>query len=53
MIRPIDVRVAIWFRLREDSGTSDLFRLAEEQMERLRPFFPKSHGKRRADDRRG
>jgi hypothetical protein len=22
-----------------------LFWLAEEQMERLRPFFPKSHGK--------
>jgi len=24
---------------------SDLFWLTDEQMERLRPFFPKSHGK--------
>ena len=27
-------------------------RLTDEQMERLRPFFPKSHGKPRVDDRR-
>ncbi|MFT9446388.1 MAG: IS5/IS1182 family transposase, partial [Gluconobacter japonicus] len=26
---------------------SDLFWLTDEQMERLRPFFPKSHGKPR------
>ena len=31
---------------------SDLFWLTDEQMERLRPFFPKSHGKARVDDRR-
>ena len=31
---------------------SDLFWLSDEQMERLRPFFPKSHGKPRVDDRR-
>ena len=31
---------------------SDLFWLTDEQMERLRPFFPKSHGKPRIDDRR-
>ena len=31
---------------------SNLFWLTEEQMERLRPFFPKSHGKPRVDDRR-
>lgn len=31
---------------------SNLFRLADEQMARLRPFFPKSHGKPRVDDRR-
>jgi transposase len=31
---------------------SDLFWLTEAQMERLRPFFPKSHGKPRVDDRR-
>jgi transposase len=31
---------------------SDLFWLTGEQMERLRPFFPKSHGKPREDDQR-
>lgn len=31
---------------------SDLYWLTEAQMERLRPFFPKSHGKPRVDDRR-
>ena len=31
---------------------SNLFWLTEVQMERLRPFFPKSHGVPRADDRR-
>ena len=31
---------------------SDLFWLTDEQMERLRPFFPKSHGKPCVDDRR-
>lgn len=31
---------------------SDLFWLSEVQMERLRPYFPKSHGKPRVDDRR-
>ena len=31
---------------------SDLFWLTNEQMERLRPFFPKSHGRPRVDDRR-
>lgn len=31
---------------------SDLFWLTEAQMERLRPFFPLSHGKPRVDDRR-
>jgi hypothetical protein len=30
---------------------SDLFWLTEEQIERLRSFFPKSHGKPRVDDR--
>ncbi len=28
---------------------SDLFWLTDEQMERLRPFFPKSHGKPRVE----
>lgn len=32
--------------------TSNLFWLTEGQMERLRPFFPKSHGRPRVDDRR-
>ena len=31
---------------------SDLFWLTDEQIERLRPFFPKSHGKPRVDDQR-
>jgi transposase len=31
---------------------SDLFWLTDEQVERLRPFCPKSHGKPRVDDRR-
>ncbi len=31
---------------------SDLYWLTNEQMERLRPFFPKSHGKPRVDDLR-
>ena len=31
---------------------SDLFWLSEAQMERLRPFFPHSHGRPRVDDRR-
>ena len=31
---------------------SDLSWLTDEQMARLRPYFPKSHGKPRVDDRR-
>ncbi|MFC3314883.1 IS5 family transposase [Falsigemmobacter intermedius] len=31
---------------------SDLFWLSDEQMARLEPFFPKSHGRPRVDDRR-
>lgn len=31
---------------------SDLFWLSEAQMQRLEPFFPKSHGRPRVDDRR-
>ncbi len=31
---------------------SDLFWLTDAQMARLEPFFPKSHGKARGDDRR-
>ena len=31
---------------------SDLFWLTDEQIERLRPFFPKIHGRPRVDDRR-
>ena len=30
----------------------DLFLLSEAQLERLRPFFPKSRGRARVDDRR-
>lgn len=31
---------------------SDLFWLSDAQMDRLKPYFPKSHGKPRVDDRR-
>ena len=31
---------------------SDLYWLTNEQMARLQPFFPKSHGRPRVDDRR-
>ena len=31
---------------------SNLYWLTDEQMARLRPYFPKSHGKPRVDDRR-
>ena len=31
---------------------SDLFWLSDAQMKRLRPYFPKSHGKPRVDDKR-
>ena len=31
---------------------SDLYWLSDEQMARLQPYFPKSHGKPRVDDRR-
>lgn len=31
---------------------SDLFCLTDVQMARLKPFFPKSHGKPRVDDKR-
>src|SRR3546814_6736771 len=43
---------------RSDSGSvrrlrmSDLYWLTDEQMTRLQPYFPKSHGKPRVDDRR-
>ena len=31
---------------------NDLYWLTDEQMARLEPYFPKSHGKPRVDDRR-
>lgn len=31
---------------------SNLYWLTDEQMSRLAPYFPKSHGKKRVDDRR-
>lgn len=37
---------------RGQSRMRDLYWLSEEQMERLRPHFPKSHGVARVDDRR-
>lgn len=32
---------------------SDLYWLTDEQMARLQPYFLKSHGRPRVDDRRG
>jgi len=40
-----------WFEKRA-MNVSDLFWLTDAQMARLEPFFPKSHGKPRVDDRR-
>ena len=37
--------------LRKETGTSDLNWLTDEQMARLRPFFPERPGKPRVDDR--
>ena len=31
---------------------SNFYWLSDAQMERLKPFFPRSHGKPRVDDRR-
>ena len=40
-------------RLRKRSGDmSNLYWLTDEQMAKLAPFFPKSHGKPRVDDKR-
>lgn len=44
--------VAIWFRPRKRPARAACFWLTDEQIERLRPFFPASHGKPRVDDRR-
>jgi len=46
------VSVAICFRFLKEIGTSDLFCPTDEQIERLRPFSPRSHGKPRVGDRR-
>src|SRR5690349_24933261 len=38
--------------LAEVAAMTELFLLTEEQMSRIRPHFPRSHGKPRVDDRR-
>lgn len=45
--------MSAWFKLPNLGGgvMSNLYWLSEDQMARLRPFFPKSHGKPRVDDR--
>ena len=49
----IDFRFAAWFTASKRSGDmSDLYWLTDEQMAKLAPFFPKSHGKPRVDDKR-
>ena len=50
---PIDFRLTAWFTVRKRAmNMSDLYWLTNAQMARLEPFFPKSHGKPRVDDRR-
>lgn len=50
---PIDFRPVACFTVRKRAeNMSDLFWLTDAQMERLEPFFPKSYGKPRDDDRR-
>ena len=51
--------ICLWLAVWRDSQPSinggimsNLFWLTDVQMERPRPFFPKSHGKPRVDDRR-
>lgn len=46
--------MAAFFNLPNGRGVSirNLFWLPDVQMERLRPFYPKSHGRPRVDDRR-
>ena len=38
--------------LKRSGDMSDLYWLSDEQMTKLEPFFPRSHGKPRVDDRR-
>lgn len=38
--------------VKRSGDMSDLYWLTNEQMAKLAPFFPKSHGKPRVDDRR-
>ncbi len=48
--------ISVWLRdsphPKQAVNMSDLFWLSDEQMARLEPFFPKSHGKPRVDDTR-
>ena len=37
---------------KRSGGRRDLYWLTDEQMAKLSPFFPKSHGKPRVDDKR-
>jgi len=46
------VRAAIRSRLYKETWIGNLFWLTDARVERLRPFFPKSHGKPRIDKRR-
>jgi hypothetical protein len=51
---PIDVSVAIGFRLREETGMSDLFWPTDEQLARLRPSLSKKSDEEvEGFDRRG
>ena len=41
-----------YIRPNRSGDMTDLYGLSDEQMAKLSPFFPKSHGKPRVDDRR-
>jgi len=41
-----------WFRVAKEFAMSDLFLLSPAQISKIQPFFPKSHGVVRVDDRR-
>ena len=42
----------IWLVVLKEDAMSQLFYLSAEQLERIKPFFPRSHGIPRVDDRK-
>jgi transposase len=53
LINLIDYTLNAWFKVpKMGDRMSNLYWLSEAQMDRLRPYFPKSRGRARVDDRR-